>query len=210
MILSKSIKHGWYYHYKIETEKVEKVKKKGFESLTNFLHRVRTNRPDSYFVDGPRSSQVKTPFSITYQNTPHKVCYFARMGVESNYYDDNHMNVQMFMLGYDTQTFAMEIPVWIEPQEINKYKDIFGTNKPLTGHIDLLRIENNKVWVWDYKPNAHTEKKAHHQVILYTLMIHLRTNIPLDNLRCGYFDDKKAYSISPESIKQLKEYVKTV
>ena len=209
MILSKSIKHGWDYHYKIETEKVETVQRKGFTNLATFLHTVRKERPDTYFTDGPRSSQIKTPFNISYEKTPHKVCYFARMGVESNYYDDNHMNVQMFMLGYDTQTFAMEVPVWIEPKEVKKYEDIFNTDKPLTGHIDLLGVEKDNIWIWDYKPKAHNEKKAHHQVLLYTFMIHLRTGIPLQRLKCGYFDDKNAYAINPESITNLNKYVKT-
>ncbi|MBU4503046.1 MAG: PD-(D/E)XK nuclease family protein [Nanoarchaeota archaeon] len=68
----------------------------------------------------------------------------------------------------------------------------------MTGHIDILRIEDEKIWVWDYKPNAHKEKYASTQTYFYALMLSKRTGIPLDDFRCGYFDQNHAFAFKPE------------
>ena len=68
----------------------------------------------------------------------------------------------------------------------------------MTGHIDILRVDDDKVWIWDYKPNAHKEKFASTQVFFYALMLSKRTSIPLENFRCGYFDSSYAYLFKPE------------
>jgi hypothetical protein len=127
----------------------------------------------------------------------HEVALLARMGLDSNYYQDAHSNVQMFMLSYDEKTIAIETPIWLLPEELEQYKKLFKEEKPLTGHIDILRIENNKIWVWDFKPNAHREKYATTQTFFYALMLSKRTGIPLNEFMCGYFDDKNTYIFNP-------------
>ena len=208
MILSRSIKHGWYYHYKIESEKVSKVKDAGFDDLHSFLYKVRSDRPDHLFNKGPRSSQMDLSHNLTVEETTHPISQFARMGLESNYYDDNHMNVQMFMLGYDRGTFAMEVPIWLSQDDAEGYTNILETEEALTGHIDILRLEEDTIWIWDYKPKAHTEKTAHFQVALYTIMLHVRTGVPWNNLRCGYFDDKKVFEVSINDVKGIYDSLK--
>ena len=74
----------------------------------------------------------------------------------------------------------------------------FLGNEPLTGHIDLLRVDNNKIWVWDYKPGALKEKYAATQTYFYALMLAKRTGISLDNFRCGYFDTAHALMFKPK------------
>ena len=90
------------------------------------------------------------------------------------------------------------------------YEELFGTTEPLTGHIDLVTIEDGKIWVWDYKPNAHKEKYADTQVYFQSLMLSKRTGIPLDKFRCGYFDWDRAYMFKPGSIetKELNSSLK--
>jgi len=102
------------------------------------------------------------------------------------------------MLEHDNKTISVEIPIWLHNYELDNYKEIFKSTEPLTGHIDLLRIEDNKIWVWDYKPNAHKEDFATTQIYFYALMLSKRTNIPLDNFRCGYFDSNYAFTFKPE------------
>lgn len=194
MILSKSLKHGWYYYYKVHQETLETVRTQGFDSLADFLLDVRRqeNRPDARFERGPRSSQTDLPVSISVDEIDHLVTDLASIGLESDYYKDNHMNVQMFMLAYDKQTFAMEVPVWFQ----NEGWDVPDADQ-MTGHIDLLRIEDDKVWIWDYKPDAHLEDTATTQTLLYALMLSDCTKIPLSNITCGYFDDLRAYTYDP-------------
>ena len=86
-----------------------------------------------------------------------------------------------------------------------EYSKILNDNFPLTGHIDLLRIENNKVWIWDYKPNADNEKYASTQTYFYALMLSKRTGIPIENFMCGWFDTANAFVFKPKA-KSLSEF----
>lgn len=197
MILSKSLKHGWYYYYKLHKETLDELDTNGYTELKSFLLKVRQreNRPEPRFTEGPRSSQTELPLDIPTESTDHMVCDLASIGLESDYYKDRHMNVQMFMLAYDTQTVAMEIPVWFKspPESI-------PGSEYLTGHIDLLRIEDDTIWVWDYKPKAHLEENATTQTLLYALMLSDCTDIPLSHFKCGYFDQQNAYIFEPKGV----------
>jgi hypothetical protein len=113
------------------------------------------------------------------------------------------MKVQAFMLENDRNTIAMEVAIWLNPSELQCYDSVFGSDEPLTGHIDILRIEDGKVWIWDYKPNAHLEKYATTQTYFYALMLSNRTGIPLEKFRCGYYDKFYAFIFKPEVNKIL-------
>ena len=99
------------------------------------------------------------------------------------------------MLESDPETIACEVPVWYDrPEDVKLH--IEGV---LTGHIDILRYEKDgRIGIWDYKPRAKYEKKAHMQVYLYALMLSQRTGIPLNKFLCGYFDSSDAYSFNAE------------
>lgn len=158
--------------------------------------------PHEKFLDGPRSSVLKFKIGSNLKKEQNQVEILARIGLDSNYYQEAHMNVQMFMLAYDEKTIAIETPIWLQPEELENYENFFETNLPLSGHIDLVRIEeDNKIWIWDYKPNAHREKYADTQTYFYALMLSKRTKIPLENFMCGYFDDKNTYIFDPNEIK---------
>ena len=169
------------------------------------MNNMFRNCPNSYFNSGPRGSSLKfkTRHDIT-ELCGHQVCGFAKNGLEvnKNRFKSNHSKVQMFMLENDKNTFAIEVPIWLNSNEIEGYSGLFGSNEPLTGHIDVLGIENGKVWVWDYKPNAYKEKYASTQVYFYSLMLSKRTGIPLDKFRCGYFDWERAYMFKPMPIEE--------
>jgi len=161
--------------------------------------------PDDYFGIGPRSSTLK--FKTNHEIIElrgHQVCNLAKNGLEINKdrFKDNHSKVQLFMLENDANTVAIEVPIWMNSNEIEGYQSLFGSDEPLTGHIDVLSVDNGKIWVWDYKPNAHKEKYADTQVYFYSLMLSKRTGIPLDNFMCGYFDAERAYMFKPEPIER--------
>ena len=108
------------------------------------------------------------------------------------------------MLENDNKTIAVEVPIWLECNELNDFCKIFKTKEALTGHIDVLRIEDNKIWIWDYKPNSFEEKYATTQLFFYALMLSKRTGIGLDEFRCGYFDENYAFVFKPD-ISALKK-----
>jgi hypothetical protein len=204
-IIHKSFKHGWWYHYRIHDPKTKQLCSKNFSSMDTYLHSVMKDCPEEYFSKGPRSSQLRMRFYIDLVKIKgHEVCELARNGLEQDMYTTAHTNVQMFMLQNDNKTISIEVPIWLFESELPNYTDFFNSSDALTGHIDALRIEDNLVWVWDYKPNAHKEKYATTQTNFYALMLSQRTGIPMTKFRCGYFDDEHAFVFKPLSRDVLK------
>lgn len=192
---------GGFYCYRVHEPKLQSLcVSNGFLSLKNFLQQVFHERPDEYFHTGPRSSMLKFKLSCDpLEVHGHEVSTLARLGLDLNKerFKDAHSQVQMYMLEQDHNTVAMEVPLWMEKHELESFKRIMENTKPLTGHIDVLRVEGDKIWIWDYKPNAHKEKFAATQVYFYALMLSRRTNLSLDHFRCGYFDHQRAFVFQP-------------
>lgn len=196
---------GGIYVYRVHSEKLNKFCNFNpeFLNLKKFAHSIFEDCPNEYFSKGPRGSclKFKTRHEVI-ELTGHQVCNFAKNGlvVNNNRFKTNHSKVQLFMLENDDNTVAIEVPIWLNSNEIEGYQSLFGSDDPLTGHIDVLSVDNEKIWVWDYKPNAHKEKYADTQVYFYSLMLSKRTGIPLDKFMCGYFDAQRAYMFKPEPI----------
>ncbi len=203
MITEQVYFHGWFYPFRVHEEKKQNL---CFPVLQNFLYLAMTACPHAYFKEGPRSSKLKVALPITL--TPvlgHEVSQLAAAALEWSHEKTPHAKVQNFMLERDDKTIAIEVPLWLTPEEMKSYASFFGTTASLTGHIDVLRMEDNKVWVWDFKPHASKEKYAQTQVYFYALMLSLRTGLPMDSFRCGYFDEKVAYLFMPSDKLLLSE-----
>ncbi|MBN1385601.1 PD-(D/E)XK nuclease family protein [Candidatus Woesearchaeota archaeon] len=197
MIKHVSLNHGWFYYYRLHTKKVAELCT-GFPELNTYLEKMFTECPNDYFLDGPRSSHLKFNLGIDVSCIGlHEVSGLAKEGLKSKAYKTAHSNVECFMLERDDKTIAVEVPIWLHPYEIKMYEEIFKSNKPLSGHIDILRVEDGKIWIWDYKPKAHREKYADTQTFFYAFMLSKRTGIPLEKFRCGYFDENNAYAFKP-------------
>lgn len=202
VIRHKSFKHGWYYIYRVHLPKAQQLLTE-FSTLNTYLDSIFNNCPDEYFLHGPRGSQLKFKIPTEIKcSTKNEVSTLAKLGLEINEerYKSNHSKVQMFMLENDHKTVAIEVPLWFTPKESEIFSKILG-NDPLTGHIDVLRMENNKIWVWDYKPSAINEKFATTQTYFYALMLSKRAEISLNNFMCGYFDSYHALTFDPNEIK---------
>ncbi|MFC1723446.1 PD-(D/E)XK nuclease family protein [Nanoarchaeota archaeon] len=194
-----SFKHGWFYHYRVHEPKVEMLCEDEFCRLKGFMEKMHEACPDHYFTTGPRSSALKFDVDVKPMEVEgHEVCKLAEIGVSCGRYKTAHSNVEVYMLENDSATIGVEVPIWIMPYELDGFRAMFESEEPLTGHIDILRVEDGKIWIWDYKPNAHREKFAHCQTLFYALMLSRRTGISLDNFRCGYFDEKLAFVFKPE------------
>ena len=192
---------GGYYSYRVHELKAKELCN-GFDSLNNYLQDMFVNCPNEYFYFGPRSSGLRFRLNNLnmHQVSGHEINELAKQALTINKerFKEPHLKVQVFLLENDDKTIAMEIPIWINADELKESTNLFKTKTPLTGHIDVLRIEDNKIWIWDYKPRAYYERYAATQVYFYALMLSKRTNIHLENFRCGYFDEKYAYIFKPD------------
>ncbi len=92
-----------------------------------------------------------------------------------------HTVVQRHLLANDGKTIATEIPVWDDEWR---------------GHIDGIRWHGDHLEIFDFKPNAHKETKAASQIHRYRNLLSKRCNIPLDLVKCCYFDDRNCYFLT--------------
>jgi len=198
-----SLSHGWFYHYRLHTEKTQELCSEELSTLKNFTEKMLHSCPDHYFQSGPRSSSLKIDVDSKHVKIDgHEVCRLAEMGLANGTYRTAHSNVEVYMLENDSNTIAVELPIWLLPGELEFYKTLFDSEEPLTGHIDILRVEDGQIWIWDYKPNAEKERYANCQLLFYAVMLSKRTGIPFERFRCGYFDEKTAFAFKP-SLEQL-------
>lgn len=205
MIIHKSLSHGWFYHYRIHVPKTDELCNHKFSPLNEFLHSTYEKCPDDYFLKGPRGSALKFKLDVDLKKIKgHEVSHLAEKGLNEARFKTAHTNVQMFMLQNDLKTISVETPIWMFENEMKNFQKLLSSAEVLTGHIDALRVEDGKIWVWDYKPNAHKEIYAPTQVNFYSLMLSKRTGIPLENFRCGYFDDELAFVFKPQENPILK------
>lgn len=203
-----SFKHGWFYHYRFHVPKLAQLCCAELSPLVGYMEKMMQECPDHYFLTEPRSSALRFDVSTNHTRVEgHEVSKLAELAVKNGRYRTAHSNVEVFMLENDANTIGVELPVWLYPHELDFYRALFNCEEPLSGHIDLLRVEDDNIWIWDYKPNADKEKYASCQVLFYAIMLSKRTGIPLDRFRCGYFDEASAYIFKP-SIEQVRPELK--
>ncbi len=191
---------GGNYIYRVNCDKLDKLCNGHFVSLKTYLNFIVKNCPNPFFNNGPRSSLLKFKLlNDVMEVAGHEVSTLARYGLEINKdrFSDAHSKVQVFMLEHDKNTLAMEVPIWLMPNELAGYKKFFNDEEILTGHIDILRVKDEKIWIWDYKPDAKKEKYASTQIFFYAYMLSKRTGINLDKIRCGYFDRNFTFVFKP-------------
>jgi hypothetical protein len=200
-----ALRHPWFYHYYVDTQKTHLYTPK---KLHAFLESMFHACPHHKFLDGPRSSSLKKKSSARVTEIPcNDVCQFAQDGNAWGLQGTAHGNVQLHMLQNDPKTIGVEIPLWLDEDEYKALGLFFDKEGPLTGHIDIVRIEDDKIWIWDYKPKAAKEKYADTQVLMYAIMLSMRIGLPLENFMCGYFDEQTSFVFKPE-FSQLEPLVK--
>ena len=196
-----------YYRYRLALARTAGLP----EPMADYLHALFANCPNHLFREpGFRASGVgRGRFRLDILLTrvkDHDIIALADRSHSLRKVNSRHENLQKYFLERDPTTIACEVPVWMESWEFADYLRILGSREPLTGHIDVLRHENDGLLgVWDYKPHAAAERNAHIQVFLYVLMLSLRTGLPLSAFHCGYFDEKDAYLFSPAQARLARE-----
>ena len=190
---------GHFYRYRVASKKLSSLPPL-LKGIDEYLELLFADCPNHFFKSGPRISALKWPIRPSAAtSTDHEIAKMARAAHKKRKYKSPHDNVEVYLLENDSKTIASEVPVWLEPVELKKCAPLFSSSECLTGHIDILRYENEKLGVWDYKPNVSANEQAGLQVFLYAIALSVRTGIPLVHFLCGYFDQRKAYLFSPSN-----------
>ncbi len=94
----------------------------------------------------------------------------------------------------DKDSIAIEVPIWNETN-----------GKAITGHIDLLQVENDLVKVIDYKPEGNFLLSLP-QVAMYGYLLKSKLNI--ENIRCISFNKEETWEYDPGIlISEIKAYL---
>lgn len=171
-----------------------------FDSLGKYLKDMKKTCPSDFFKEDERCSQLQIDVKIKKKGKYNQACRLADLALRACYKNcERHNFVENFMLINDLSTIACEVPVWFWEKNFD-----LG----ICGHIDILQIRQNKIFILDYKPGAskEKEKKVASQLFFYALGMSFRTKIPLKMFRCAWFDENVYYEFNPMNlnIKMLK------
>jgi hypothetical protein len=179
------------YIFQLHRYKIDRLASEQFNSLYKYLWGFESGCPDAFFQIGLRCSQPVFLVDAVARHYRNLACEMAKFAIKSRRSNrERHMLVEEFMLFCDKATVAVEVPVWYWEKSINR---------GITGHIDVLQIRRNNVYIMDYKPGAVREKKAIQQLYQYATALGFRAKIPFSQLRCAWFDDKNYFEFKPEN-----------
>jgi len=203
-IQSKTFDHKQEYKFAFHRLKTNLLCKRRFPQMRRYLWDILENCPNNLFQrsDGARCSDGNLPhLTLRLVRKETNAQALAKLGLLlAKRSKERHQAIQHFMLVNDSATIAVEVPVYLHPHEA---PDLQLTGV-LTGHIDVLQIRGNRVWILDYKPDAKREKRAKYQIYLYARALSARTGIPLSRFGLAYFDDKDYFEVTIESSKEQR------
>ena len=106
----------------------------------------------------------------------------------------NHIPVLKRILIKDKDSIAIEVPVWIDDRKTS-----------ITGHIDLIQIQDDIIKIIDYKPKENFLYSIP-QVAMYGVLIRKVLNI--NNLKCVSFNRSESWEYDPEILlTDIKDYL---
>jgi len=173
-----------YHKYKLDA-----LAKGSFLGLARYIADFEKGCPDVFFEVGKRCSeplfeiQVNTKKQV---NLACKMAEFALLVAKENI--QRHKIVERFMVINDNATIACEVPVWYWDKKFNT---------GITGHIDMIQLRNNLVYIVDYKPNASKDKNAANQLYHYASALSYRAKLPFGSIRCAWFDEESYFEYAP-------------
>jgi hypothetical protein len=203
LIRSTRLHHQQVYHYRIHRGKLAYLlsqdERQAFRPIETYLTEMATSCPHPLFLQEHRASASASGFDLTgvaiteKRNLAPRIAGLVLQTVTHN--KRRHDTLQRFMLATDSVTVAIEVPVYLTPEDIAYMQQDLGFAIPLspettlTGHIDLLQIRNGRVHILDYKPNAVRDKPIT-QLMVYALALFRRTGLRLYDFVCAWFDER--------------------
>jgi ribosomal protein L37AE/L43A len=210
IIRSVRLHHQQVYEYRIHCAKLESLlrapKHEHLQPLEAFLWYMAASCPNGLFQADARASQGKTAYDlnaveiISHRNHACRTAELVLQAVTIN--KRRHDEIQRFLLATDSVTVAVEVPIYLTPDELVEMKQMAGfdiplnTDTTLTGHIDFLQIRNGAIHIVDYKPGAKSEKPIP-QLMTYALALSRRTGLKLFHFVCSWFDQDHYYQFFP-------------
>lgn len=182
------------YEYRVHRYKLETMLKPLSMGLYQYLRRFENGCPKEFFEVGKRCSQpvFAIPVGSTFKRSRNLACDLARFSVQAvKTNHQRHDAVEEFMLTCDLATIACEVPVWYWEKSVDD---------GVTGHIDILQVRNDLVYILDYKPGAARDKKAPSQLYHYAIALSFRSGVALERIRCGWFDEKDYFEFTPSQV----------
>ncbi|MHA1283740.1 MAG: hypothetical protein ACTSQP_14675 [Promethearchaeota archaeon] len=214
------IKYSFHFHH--ERLKYLSSKKKEFKKLEYYLYEIyKGNIPNYIFnskeiqrisqfkIKGIKSSFLRSFTKKLVRENKIKIydsnfilsqyvnCVFENFKKNNFSFKPGHAPILKNILIKDNSSIAIEIPIWTK---IN--------NSYLTGHIDLLQIKQNNIFIIDYKPEGNFLSSLP-QVATYGLIIKKILN--LNNINCISFNRKEAWEYPPEILTtDIKYYLLSI
>ncbi|MEM4755719.1 MAG: hypothetical protein QW594_01155 [Candidatus Woesearchaeota archaeon] len=109
MIKKASFNHGWWYYYRVHTEKLEQLIIP--EGLKHYLLSLFSSCPHDYFSQAPRSSALRFEHAIPLQKLYfHEISQLAKLSEAYQQYRTAHSRVELYLLENDDKTIAVEVP----------------------------------------------------------------------------------------------------
>jgi transposase-like protein len=174
LITTHRFQHQQIYPFTYHNLKLN-LKSKQLPQLKRYISWVERSLPTKIFLNGPRASQCTINQKITVKQKETIAPELTRLAMATKRKNQSaHEAVEQFFLINDSSTVCTELPVFINPKETN----LLNIETPLTGHIDLIQIRNNILYIMDYKPNLRHPEKHASQLIAYKEAIQKRTNLP--------------------------------
>ncbi|MFX0003668.1 MAG: hypothetical protein ACFFAA_08970 [Promethearchaeota archaeon] len=136
---------------------------------------------------------------IRYYDSESKLPKYAQKVFE-NFQENNisgvpgHEPILKNILLKDKDAVAIEVPIWDRKHDM-----------AITGHIDLIQIENDIVKVIDYKPEGNFLLSLP-QVAMYGFLV--KSKLSLRKVRCVSFNKRGAWEYDPNILKEeIKDYL---
>jgi transposase-like protein len=197
ILVSKTFKHNdLAYNFKYHSPKLEMLcGKNNFSSLATYIKNLNTGCPEFFNDIENRSSQIKTEIKIEKKTDYNNACRLTSFALKScDINSERHSTVENFMLINDSSTIACEVPIWLWEKNLDM---------GISGHIDILQIRSNKIYILDFKPDAWREndQKVASQLFWYASGLSFRTSIPLKDFVCAWFDNYNYYEFNPKEAK---------
>ncbi len=193
LIFKKRFNHiNLNYEYMLHNLKLKLFVENKYFCLYSFLKRLEKGCPNVFFEIGKRCSNPTFKINVETSNKKNYACRAAAFSIKAAKENiDRHSFVENFMLINDKSTVACEVPVWYYDKKIGD---------GVTGHIDIIQIRNNTLYILDYKPNAKSDKKAAGQLYHYAKALSYRARLSIDKIVCAWFDKDIYFEFHPNNI----------
>jgi len=175
-----------YHHLKLN------IHSKNRSELRRYINWIERSLPRDMFLEGPRCSSLEIDHDLETEekdNITPELTQLAFNSQPKNSKKSPHNTVEDFFLINDSTTVAIELPVFINPKEFEEV----NLDEPITGHIDLVQIRYDNLYILDYKPNLNKPERHASQLQLYKKAIKERTSIPEDKTHTAVFNRHNYY-----------------